>query len=230
MSLEIRWLGHSTWRIDTGKHRILIDPFLSDNPAASCHASDVDADTILVSHGHFDHVRDVAEIANRCHATVVANFEVANWFSKQHSVRDTLGMNLGGTAELPCGKIKMTMAQHSSQLPDGSYGGNPGGFLCDFLGVRLFYTGDTALFSDLKLYADPKVDILIVPIGDLFTMGIEDSIAAINLIHPTIVFPTHYNTWPSIQQDAARWAELVQQRTRAKPIAMASGEAFGYSS
>ena len=226
MSLLIRWLAHSAWSIESEGHRILIDPFLTDNPRASCKASDLQADTILVSHGHFDHVQDVAEIANRCNAMVVANYEIATWFSDRHQVKKTQPMNIGGAVQLPFGRVKMTTAIHSSQLPDGSYGGNPGGFLCDFPKARLFYTGDTALFSDLQLYVQPRVDILILPIGDLFTMGIEDSIRAIELIQPRVVLPTHYNTWPPIEQDAAHWAELVEKQTQAKPIVLLPGESY----
>ncbi len=226
MSLKIRWLGHSAWWVESGNHQVLIDPFLTDNPQAACKASDVAADTILVSHGHFDHVQDVAEIANRCHALVVANFEIATWFSEKQAVKKTQPMNLGGAVDLPFGRVKMTTAIHSSQLPDGAYGGNPGGFICEFSGARLFYTGDTALFSDLKLYSDPKIDILILPIGDLFTMGIEDSIRAIEFVQPKVVLPTHYNTWPPIHQDAKRWAELVIQSTQARPIVLLPGESY----
>jgi L-ascorbate metabolism protein UlaG (beta-lactamase superfamily) len=227
--LKIRWLGHSTWWIETEGHRILVDPFLTDNPLAACKASEVQADTILVSHGHFDHVQDVAEIANRCQATVVANYEIATWFADRHSVKQTQPMNLGGSIRMPFGNVKMTIAEHSSQLPDGTYGGNPGGFLCEFPKARLFYTGDTALFSDLKLYAEPRIDVLILPIGDRFTMGIEDAVRAIEWIQPKVVLPTHYNTWPPIAQNAEDWANLVQQRTQAKPIILQPGEIYQYN-
>jgi L-ascorbate metabolism protein UlaG (beta-lactamase superfamily) len=224
--MKIRWLGHSTWWIEVDGHRILIDPFLTDNPQAPCKASELIADTILVSHGHFDHVQDVAEIANRCQAMVVANYEIATWFSDRHAVKQTQQMNLGGSITMPFGRIQMTLAEHSSQLPDGAYGGNPGGFLCEFQKTRLFYTGDTALFSDLKLYAQPAIDVLILPIGDRFTMGIEDAVRAIEWIQPKVVLPTHYNTWPPIAQDAAYWADLVKQRTSSRPIVLQPGETY----
>lgn len=226
MPLSIRWLGHSSWSVESEGHRVLIDPFLTDNPKAACKASELDADTILVSHGHFDHVQDVAEIANRCNATVVANYEIATWFSAQHKVDKVQEMNIGGWLQLACGRVKMTNAIHSSQLPDGAYGGNPGGYLCDFPSARLYYTGDTALFSDLKLYSLPKVDILILPIGDLFTMGIDDSIQAIQWIEPKVVLPCHYNTWPPIEQDATKWAEMVTQQTNSRPIVLRPGETY----
>jgi len=129
MSIELTWLGHACWLIKHEDHRILLDPYLNDSPTAPMKAADVDADTILVSHGHFDHVADVAEIANRCGSTVVAIFEIAEWFSSKHQVENTIGMNIGGSLDLPFGSIKMTPAVHSSQLPDGTYGGLAAGFL-----------------------------------------------------------------------------------------------------
>lgn len=228
MALSITWLGHSTWLIKSSNHRILIDPFLTDNPMAAVKPEEVKADTILISHGHFDHVQDAAAIANRCQSTLVANYEIATWFAEKHQVAKTIGMNIGGTAKLPFGRVFMTPALHSSQLPDGSYGGNPGGFLCEIDGLRLFYTGDTGLFSDLALWSKPSIDLLIVPIGDLFTMGIDESIRAIEMIQPKCVLPTHYNTWPPIQQDAKRWAELVHQRTSSKAIVLTAGEEYAY--
>jgi L-ascorbate metabolism protein UlaG (beta-lactamase superfamily) len=228
MALSITWLGHSTWLIKSSNYRILIDPFLTDNPMATAKPEEVIADTILISHGHFDHVQDAAAIANRCQATLVANYEIATWFAEKHKVAKTIGMNIGGAAQLPFGQVFMTPALHSSQLPDGSYGGNPGGFLCEMDGVRLFYTGDTGLFSDISLWSKPAIDLLILPIGDLFTMGIDESIRAIEMIQPKYVLPTHYNTWPPIQQDVKHWAELVHQRTSSKAIVLAPDEEYTY--
>lgn len=229
MTLSITWLGHSAWLIKSSQHRILIDPFLTDNPMAKVKPDEVAADTVLISHGHFDHVQDAAAIANRCHATLVANYEIATWFSEKHKVAKTIGMNIGGAANLEFGRVFMTPALHSSQLPDGAYGGNPGGFLCEIDGRRIFYTGDTGLFSDLALWSKPTIDFLIVPIGDLFTMGVEESIRAIEMIQPKYVLPTHYNTWPPIEQDAVRWAELVHQRTTSKAIVLLPGEEYACS-
>jgi L-ascorbate metabolism protein UlaG (beta-lactamase superfamily) len=228
MALSITWLGHSTWLIKNSKYQILIDPFLTDNPVAKVKPEEVSAQIILISHGHFDHVQDAAAIANRCKSTLVANYEIATWFSEKHQVGQTIGMNIGGATKLPFGQVFMTPALHSSQLPDGSYGGNPGGFLFEIDNVRIFYTGDTGLFSDLALWSKPTIDLLILPIGDLFTMGIEESIRAIELIQPKYVLPTHYNTWPPIKQNAFRWAELVQQRTSSKAIVLSPSEEYVY--
>jgi L-ascorbate metabolism protein UlaG (beta-lactamase superfamily) len=186
-------------------------------------ADEVEADHILVSHGHFDHVADVASIANRTGATVVANFEIAQWFSQNHGVKNTIGMNLGGGVDLPFGRVKLTLAYHSSQLPDGSYGGNPGGFLISTSGGNIYFACDTALFSDMKLVGETGVELAVLPIGDLFTMGPDDSVEAIKLIQPRRVAPAHYNTWPPIEQDAAAWAENVRSKTSAEPIVLEPG-------
>ncbi len=222
----LTWLSHASWLIETGDHRILLDPFLSDNPTATTKADELDPIShILLSHGHFDHVADAAAIANRNGATIVASFEVAQWFATNQGIESTVGMNLGGATELPFGTVKMIPALHSSSLPDGSYGGNPAGFLLTIDGKRIYFACDTALFGDMRLYAH-KVDVAIVPIGDLFTMGIDDSVAATKLIEPQRVLPTHYNTWPPIAQDARKWAEKIVRETDAKPVVLEVGESL----
>jgi L-ascorbate metabolism protein UlaG (beta-lactamase superfamily) len=219
----LTWLGHGSWLIEAGDHRVLLDPFLTDNPSAKVKPEDLDPIShILISHGHYDHVADAAKIANRNDATIVAIFEIAEWFSNKQSVASTIGMNLGGSVELPFATAKMIPALHSSDLPDGSYGGNPAGFLLSFDDKRIYFACDTAIFSDMKLYAH-GVDVAVLPIGDLFTMGIDDSVAATKLIEPKIVLPAHYNTWPPIQQDAEQWAERISSETGAKPLVLAVG-------
>lgn len=223
MAIQLTWLGHATWAIQAGDHHILIDPFLNDSPTAPVKADDVEANFILVSHGHFDHVADVASIANRTDATVVSNYEIATWFASQHGVKNTIGMNLGGGVDLPFGRAKLTVAHHSSQLPDGAYGGNPGGWLLTIENKKIYFACDTALFSDMQLIGNAGIDLAVLPIGDLFTMGPEDSIEALHLILPKRVAPSHYNTWPPIAQDAAAWAERVKRETIAEPIVVEPG-------
>ena len=221
--MKLTWYGHGTWLIETGDHRIVLDPFFDDNPAATLAAADVEADFILISHGHFDHVADAAAIANRTGATLVAIYEIAEWFGKNHSVEKTIGMNVGGAIELPFGQVKMTMAQHSSQLPDGSNGGVAGGFILTAENKSVYFACDTGLFSDMRLYRG--VDMAVLPIGDLFTMGPADSIEAIKLIEPKQVLPAHYGTWPPIEQDAQAWAKAVSDTTQANPVVLKPGEA-----
>jgi L-ascorbate metabolism protein UlaG (beta-lactamase superfamily) len=229
MSIELTWLGHATWLIQYQQHRILLDPFLNDSPTAPMKASEVEADTILVSHGHFDHVADVAEIANRCGSTVVAGFEIAEWFSKNHGVEKTVGMNIGGSLSLPFGSIKMTPAIHSSQLPDGSYGGVAAGFLVMLGEKKIYFACDTALFSDMKLIAEKQIDVAVLPIGDLFTMGPKDSVQAANYLNAKQVLPSHYDTWPPIAQDSVAWAEMMKAGSTTQPFVLQPGETHSIS-
>jgi len=223
MATKLTWLGHASWLIETEKHTVLLDPFLTDNPKASVKPADLKPDVILVSHGHFDHVADVAEIANANDSTVVAIYEIATWFAEKHGVKKTVGMNIGGSTEMDFGSVKMTHAIHSSQLPDGSYGGNPAGFVLSIGDVKIYFACDTALFSDMQLIGNQGIDVAVVPIGDLFTMGPEDSVEAIKLIGPRQVLPSHYDTWPPIEQDANDWADMVKSKTGAHPIVLKPG-------
>ncbi|HTQ40102.1 MAG TPA: metal-dependent hydrolase [Pirellulales bacterium] len=222
MSTEITWLGHSCFSIHTGKHTLLVDPFLNDNPLAPLKADAAEADFILITHGHFDHIADAVSIAKRTSATTVSNFEISEWLGKQ-GVKDAVGMNHGGATSLPFGRAKLTIAHHSSVLPDGTYGGNPAGFLLTLDGAKLYIAGDTALFGDMQLYGAGGLDLAILPIGDTYTMGPEDSIEAIKLLRPKCVLPCHYNTWPPIEQNVKAWAELVRAQTKAKPFALEPG-------
>ena len=226
MSIELTWYGHGTWQISLPEHTLLLDPFFNDNPSSPVKESDVDADFILVSHGHFDHIADAASVANRNNATVIAIFEVAQWLNQNHAVQETVGMNIGGGVTLPFGHVKMTPALHSSQLPDGSYGGEPAGFLLTVQGKRIYFACDTGLFSDMKLIGQLGLDLAVLPIGDLFTMGPKDSLEAIKLLQPKKVAPAHYNTWPPIEQDAAAWAKRVESETQSEPIVLNPGGQF----
>jgi L-ascorbate metabolism protein UlaG (beta-lactamase superfamily) len=227
MAFELTWLGHASWQLKTDGATILVDPFLDDSPTAPVKAKDVAADFILVSHGHFDHVADAAKIANRTGATVIANFEITTWLAKNHGVEKTIGGNLGGSVELPFGRVKLTLAFHSSSLPDGSNGGNPCGFLLSLAsGEKLYFACDTALFGDMALIGRGGLDVAVLPIGDLFTMGPDDALEAVKLLKPKRVIPSHYNTWPPIAQDPERWASRVRAETQAEPLIATPGKAI----
>ncbi len=222
MSHHLTWYGHSCFLIETGGKRILVDPFLDDSPTAPIKAKDAAADYILVTHGHFDHISDVAKISARTRAVCVSNFEICTWLGKQ-GVKHCEPMNTGGEIALPFGKVKSTIAFHSSTLPDGTPAGNPGGFLLSLDGARIYIAGDTALFSDMKLYA-ANLDVAILPIGNRFTMGPEDAIEALKLLRPKQAIPCHYNTWPPIEQDATAWAAEVRKLGNMEPVIFAPGE------
>ncbi len=223
MTIKLTWYGHGTWGIESEKHKIVLDPFFDDNPSSPVKTSEVEADFILVSHGHFDHIADASSLANRTKAQVIANYEIANWLGSEQNVENTIGMNIGGKVDLAFGSVKMTMAHHSSQLPDGSYGGFPSGFLLTFPNTSIYFACDTALFSDMKLYT---ADIAVLPIGDLFTMGPEDSITATQLISPRKVIPAHYNTWPPIEQNGNQWAQKIREQTSAEPVMINAGDSI----
>ncbi len=216
MAITVTWLGHACWLIDTGRNTLLVDPFLDDNPAAACKAADVEADFVLVTHGHGDHVADAAAICRRTGATLVANYEICEWHAGR-GVEKAEPMNLGGQIELPFGRVKMTIAHHSSTMPDGAPGGNPGGFALALAGANIYIAGDTALFDEMErigqaTYAGRQgIDLAIMPIGDRYTMGPDDALEAVALVAPKHAAPSHYNTWPPIAQDAHAWCEKVRQ-------------------
>lgn len=222
MATELTWLGHGCWSFESDGVRVIVDPFLDDSPSAPIRSDDVQADFILISHGHFDHVADAAKIALRTGATVVSNYEICEWLRPQ-GVEKSEPLNLGGGCDLSFGHVKMTLAHHSSVLPDGTPGGNPGGFLIKLADGTIYFACDTALFYDMKLIGAAGVDLAVLPIGDRFTMGVDDSLEAIRLIAPRRVAPSHYDTWPPIQQDALQWAHRVRFETNALPVVVAPG-------
>lgn len=221
----LTWYGHATWSLKTGVHSALVDPYFTDNPAAAAKADDVTADFILLTHGHEDHTTDAVGIAKRTGATVLCNWEINLWLQK-HGVKNVIAMNTGGSVELPIGRVKMTIAHHSSSMPDGTYAGNPSGYLITTEGKRIYFAGDTALFLDMQLYGRGGLDLVVLPIGDVFTMGPDDALEAVKLLQPKRVAPSHYNTWPPIEQDAAAWAKRVEQETGAQALVLRPGERF----
>lgn len=223
MATSLTWLGHGSWLIHSAGYRILLDPFLTDNPLATLRADEVQADFVLISHGHYDHLADAEPIAKRTGATVIANFEICQWLTAK-GVTKTHAMNIGGAAVLPFGKVKMTIAHHSSTLPDGASGGSPCGFLLVFSEGRVYFACDTGLFYDMRLIGEAGVDLAVLPIGDNFTMGPDDALEAVKLLRPKRVVPVHVNTWPVIAQDPDAWADRVSAQGIAEPIVLEPGE------
>jgi L-ascorbate metabolism protein UlaG (beta-lactamase superfamily) len=224
MATRIRWLGHACLLIETDGHRLLIDPFLTGNPAAAITADQAQADFILVSHGHGDHVGDTLSIAKRCGATVISNYEISEWFQKQ-GLTKVHGQQHGGGHDFAFGRCKLTLAFHGSALPDGSNGGNPCGFLLTLKdGLKIYDAADTGLFGDMKLIGEERLDLAILPIGDNYTMGPDDALRAVKLLAPRKVLPIHYSTWPLIAQDPQAWAARVRKDTAAEAVVVKPGE------
>ncbi|MDX1963043.1 MAG: metal-dependent hydrolase [Pirellulales bacterium] len=221
----LTWHGHATWTVRTGGHTLLVDPFFTGNPAANQTAHQANADVILVTHGHEDHTADLVEIARRTGAAVVCNWEISEWLRGQ-GIDNTVPMNIGGTVKFDWGTAKMTPALHSSSWPDGTYAGNPCGYLLTLTENKttIYFAGDTALFGDMTLIGRGGIDVAVLPIGDVYTMGVEDSLVAIDLLKAKKVLPSHYNTWPPIAVDANHWATRVGHEANAQPIVPRVGE------
>jgi L-ascorbate metabolism protein UlaG (beta-lactamase superfamily) len=200
--MKVTYYGHSCFAAQVANKTLLFDPFITGNELAK--AIDVDkvpADYILISHGHADHMADAAGIAKRTGATIVSNYEVTVWFGKQGLTR-THPLNHGGGWRFDFGRVKFVNAVHSSSLPDGTYGGNPGGFVVESDEGNFYYSGDTALTMDMKLIGESTpLRFAALCIGDNFTMGIDDAIKAAQYVRCKEVLGLHYNTFPPIQID-----------------------------
>jgi len=225
MATELIWLGHGCWEIAAEGGRVVLDPFLDENPAAAKKADQVDADFILISHGHHDHMADAEKIARRTGATVIGCYEICEYFQRR-GIEKVHPMNIGGVSRQPFGRVKMTPAWHSSMLPDGSYGGAAAGFLLFFPEGNLYFACDTGLFGDMAQIGRVGLAVAVLPIGDNFTMGPEDALKAVRLLKPRRVIPVHVNTWPVIQQDVQSWAQQVQRETQTEVILLQPGQSL----
>jgi L-ascorbate metabolism protein UlaG (beta-lactamase superfamily) len=212
MSYTFTYFGHGTLGLEIQGYKLLIDPFFTNNPATKTRPEELNADFLLITHGHGDHVGDAVEIAQRTGAKVIANFEVANWLSEKGAEVHT--QHIGGGHDYPFGYVKLTQAIHGSSMPDGSYGGMPGGFLITTPdGRKIYMAGDTGLFAGMSLIGEERIHFAVLPIGDNFTMGPDDALRAVKLIKPEFVVPVHYNTWDLIAQDPAAWKKRVEAET-----------------
>lgn len=224
--MKFTYYGHACFSVEAGGKTLLFDPFISPNPLAKeIDVKKVAADFILVSHGHGDHLADAIEIANRTGATVIAPYEVGSWF-EGNGVKNVQAMNHGGTARMDFGRVKLTRAIHSSSMPDGSYGGNPCGFVVETSDGNFYYSGDTALTLDMKLVGEAtKLQFAVFPIGDFFTMGIDDALKAAEFAGVKKFVGVHYDTFPPIKIDHA--AALQAARAAGKELLLpAIGESI----
>jgi len=216
--MQITYLGHACFLLETSKAKILFDPFISPNPlVAKMDASnapskdEVECDYMLISHGHEDHVADAEAILKRTGAKVVSNFEIVTWLAGK-GCENGHPMNHGGSWNFDFGRVKYVQAVHSSALPDGSNGGNPGGWVIEADGKTLYYAGDTALTYDMKLIGEEfDLDCCILPIGDNFTMGPSDASRAASFVQCNNVIGMHYDTFGYIEVDHEQVTSIFRE-------------------
>jgi L-ascorbate metabolism protein UlaG (beta-lactamase superfamily) len=235
--MEFKYHGHSCFQITEGDTCLLVDPFLApNNPAAEATAEDVDATHIAVSHGHADHVADAVAVSKRTGAPVVAMVEVAGWMDT-HGAAEVRDPNLGGTVSFDWGWIKLVPAWHTNTMPGGGDNpfsaetgvpvGVPAGLVISIGGKTIYYTGDTCLFSDMKLVAERHpVDVAVMPIGGHYTMDRHDAVVAAKFIGAETVIPVHYNTFPAVETDAAAFKADVEAQTDSKVAVLDPGQSL----
>lgn len=218
MNAKFHYINHACFMIEKNNSAIIFDPFLDGNPEG-LQANDIKVDYIFISHGHFDHLGSAFEIAKNCDATIISTAEICGLAEaagcKAHA------MHLGGTFMFPFGKVRVAMAFHGSGVP----GGHACGFVVDFYGTKVYFAGDTALYSDMQLLPQlDAFDYAVLPIGGNFTMDPKDAAIAAKLLQAKYVIPVHYNTWPPIAQDVDAYKADVEATTSSKVLIVKPGE------
>jgi L-ascorbate metabolism protein UlaG (beta-lactamase superfamily) len=219
--MDIRFLGHATFTLSDGESTVLIDPFLTDNPSAAVSADELEPTTILITHGHGDHIADAVPIAKRTGATTLAIVEIANELAEEGiEVRDP---NMGGTVEFDWGWAKLVPAWHTSTTPKGT-ANVPAGLLINFNDTIVYHLGDTALFSDLQLVGRRHpIDVALMCIGGHYTMDRFDAVDAAALVGARQVIPCHYDTFPPIKTDAEAFKRDVESATESQVVVLRPG-------
>lgn len=214
-------MGHACFLLEDNKVKVLIDPFITGNPLAPKAAEEVEADYILVSHGHHDHVGDAVSIAQRTGAVVCTTVEVARELFSPAGIEAKAG-NIGGKIPTSFGSVKLVPAQHGS----GVSGGLACGFVVEMSGLKIYHAGDTGLFADLGLLKAEELDAALLPIGDFYTMGPEDAVRAVEMIRPKLVVPMHYNTFPAIKQDPLKFKQTVEAEDLCRVVILEPGQSL----
>lgn len=230
MPLDITYLGHSAFLLESEGKSVLIDPFLTGNDLATVSADDLNPTTIILTHAHNDHVGDTLDIAKRSGAQVIATFELVEWLMSQ-GVENGAPANHGGTVKFDGGSTKFTPAWHTSsyQTDRGFVApGLPAGHVVRFGGKTTYISGDTALFMDMQLIAEEELDIAILPIGDNFTMGPKDAARAAAWLRADTVIPCHFNTFPPIEQDPHAFKKDVEANTPSRVVVLTPGESRSF--
>ena len=219
---DITFWGHSSFLLsENNKEVILFDPFISENPLAPVTVDDISTDYILISHAHWDHFGDAYAIARQSGAKIISSSEIAK--KAMADGYNGHAQHIGGRSFHSFGSVKLTLAFHGS----GIEGGHACGFVVDYYGTKIYYAGDTGLFSDMKLIGElDPLDLALLPIGDNFTMGIEDAVVAASFLQAKVVIPYHYNTWPLIELDPAEFKKKVEDNTSSKCVILSPGESY----
>lgn len=213
--MKLTYFGHSAFQIETDDRTLLFDPFINDNPHAQgvVTADELEPDVLLLTHAHGDHWGDTPEILeNNPDTLVIANFEIVQYVQQELGHENVQPMNTGGAWEFDWGIVTQTYARHSSSFPDGTYGGNPNGFILEIDGQTIYNTGDTCPFAEMEWIGDEyEIDVALMPIGDCFTMGPYDAVRAADLIQPDLSIPLHYDTFPYIEVEMEDWTEAMDE-------------------
>ncbi len=219
--MRIEFLGHACFLLEHDGTKILIDPFLTDNPLASKTAEEAEADYIFVTHGHGDHLGDTYAIAKRTGATVYAVVEFVDGPMAKEGIKTARG-NIGGKQGTPFGSVKYFPAAHGSGVP----GALACGFVLKIGDKKVYHAGDTGLMSEMAFLADENIDVALLPIGDFYTMGPKDALKAVELIAPKSVIPMHYDTFPIIKQDPVKFKKAVEDKGLCEVKVLKPGEAI----
>ncbi|MEX0746349.1 MAG: metal-dependent hydrolase [Rhodothermales bacterium] len=212
--MKLTYFGHSAFQIETGRTTILVDPFITGNKHVEGKVTpeELNPDFIFLTHAHGDHWGDTPAIAKRTGAMVIGNFEVTSYLMKKHGHENVHQMNTGGSWHFDWGTVTQTYARHSSSFPDGTYGGNPNGYIFRIDGKTIYDLGDTCPFAEMEwIGQDFDVDVALMPVGDNFTMGATDAVRAARMIKPDLSIPIHYNTFPPIEIDIGMWERLMKE-------------------
>ena len=219
--MDVRFLGHACFELSDGDTRVLIDPFLTGNPKAAVSADELDPTTILLTHGHADHIGDTVSIAKRSGAKTVAIVEIAGELGEEGL--DVADPNLGGTVQFDWGSVKLVPAWHTSTTPKGTVN-TPAGLVIDFKGTVVYHLGDTAVFSDLQLVGKRRaVDIALICIGGHYTMDRHDAVDAADLVGAKTIIPCHYDTFPPIETDAGAFQTDIEKQLDATCVVLEPG-------